>query len=314
MASDRVLVVHDRIPAVFERRDERFASIRGDSQLRILFDDGRWLEGPAYSPQGRFLLFSDIPNDRVLRYDEVSGRVDVWEQPAGFTNGRTVDGQGRFVTCQHGYRRVVRREHDGSTTVLADAYDGRQLNSPNDVVAHSDGSVWFTDPSYGIMSDYEGHSGEELIGSRNVYRWSAGASTKDAGEDARLTVATDALTQPNGLAFSPDESLLYVSDSEHGSITVFDVDDGALNGGRPFASSDVVYDGLRIDTEGRVWAAATDGIHVYDPDGTLLGVLGLPEIVANLEFGGPQRNLLYITATTRLYVIRLTVQGAKRFA
>jgi gluconolactonase len=240
------------------------------------------------------------------------------------------------VTCQHGHRRVVRREHDGSTTVLADAYNGRQLNSPNDVVAHSDGSVWFTDPSYGIMSDYEGHRGQEAIGSRNVYRWSPDADEHDAADarsgadlpqstqstdarptdarptDARLTVATNALTQPNGLAFSPDESLLYVSDSEHGSITVFDVDEGKLAGGRLFASSDVVYDGLRIDTEGRVWAAATDGIHVYDPDGTLLGVLGLPEIVANLEFGGPQRNLLYITATTRLYVIRLTVQGAKR--
>jgi gluconolactonase len=302
----------DRIPAVFERRDARFAGIRGDTELRILFDDGRWLEGPSYSPQGRFLLFSDIPNDRALRYDELSGRVDTWEQPAGFPNGRTVDRQGRFVTCQHGLRRVVRREHDGSTTVLVQDHLGRRLNSPNDVVVHSDGSVWFTDPSYGIMSDYEGHRGDELIGSRNVYRLSEDADSADAApSDARLAVATDALTQPNGLAFSPDEALLYVSDSEHGTITVFDVVAG-LSGGREFASSDVVYDGLRVDSVGRVWAAATDGIHVYDPDGTLLGLLRTPEIVANLEFGGPQRNLLYITATTRLYVIRLTVQGARR--
>lgn len=297
------------IPVVFEPRDARFEGIRGDTELRILFDDGRWLEGPAYSPHGRFLLFSDIPNDRVLRYDEVSGRVDVWASPAGFPNGRTIDIQGRFVECQHGHRRVVRREHDGSTSVIADAYSGLPLNSPNDVAAHSDGSLWFTDPSYGIMSDYEGHRADEAIGSRNVYRWSAAES-----EDARLAIAADSLTQPNGLAFSPDESLLYVSDSDRRTITTFDVDGGALSGERLFASSDAVFDGLRVDTAGRVWAAATDGIHVYDPDGTLLGVLLLPEVAANLEFGGSQRNLLYITATTRLYVIRLTVQGAAKFA
>lgn len=298
----------DRIPAVFERRDARFDGIRGDSELRILFDDGRWLEGPSYSPQGRFLLFSDIPNDRVLRYDEVTGRVDVWAQPAGFENGRTVDSQGRFLSCQHGNRRVVRREHDGSTTVLADAYAGHPLNSPNDVVAHSDGSVWFTDPTYGILTEYEGHRAAELLGSRNVYRWAADPRSGDAS----LTVVTDALTQPNGLAFSPDESLLYVSDSERRTVTVFDVDGGELRSGREFASSHAGYDGLRLDDQGRVWAATGEGVHVYHPDGALLGVLRLPEIVANLEFGGPQRNLLYITATTRLYAIRVTVEGAKR--
>lgn len=298
----------DRIPAVFERLDERFDGIRGDSELRILFDDGRWLEGPAYSPQGRFLLFSDIPNDRVLRYDEVSGRIDVWASPAGFANGRTVDTQGRFVECQHGYRRVVRREHDGSTSVLADAYGGLPLNSPNDVVARSDGSVWFTDPSYGILTEYEGHRSEEHIGSRNVYRWAA----ESGAVDASLTAVVDILTQPNGLAFSPDERLLYVSDSELRTITVFDVDGDGLRNERPFASSDAGYDGLRLDDQGRVWAATGEGIHVYDRDGTLLGLLRLPEIAANLEFGGPQRNTLYITATTRLYAIRVTVEGAKR--
>ena len=293
----------DRIPAVFERKDARCDVIRGDSELRILFDDGRWLEGPAYSPQGRFLLFSDIPNDRVLRYDEVSGRVDVWSRPAGFENGRTVDPEGRFISCQHGNRRVVRREHDGAIRVLADAYDGRRLNSPNDVVARSDGSVWFTDPSYGILTEYEGHRGTEEIGSRNVYRWAP---------DAPLTVVCDSLTQPNGLAFSPDESLLYVSDSELRTITVFDVLGDAASAPRPFAANDAGYDGMRIDTEGRIWISTTEGVEIYHPDGILLGLLRLPETAANLEFGGPQRNLLYITATTRLYVIRLTVEGCPR--
>ncbi len=293
----------DRIPAVFERRDARFDGIRGDSELRILFDDGRWLEGPAYSPQGRLLLFSDIPNDRVLRYDEVSGRADVWEHPAGFANGRTVDPEGRFVSCQHGHRRVVRREHDGSTTVLADSYRGRRLNSPNDVVARSDGSVWFTDPTYGILTEYEGHRGTEEVGGRNVYRWAP---------DEPLAAVCDALTQPNGLVFSPDESLLYVSDSERRTITAFDVDGAELRNAREFASSHAGFDGMRVDTQGRVWAATGEGIHVYHPDGVLLGVLRLPETAANLEFGGPQRNVLYITATTRLYGIRVTVEGAKR--
>jgi gluconolactonase len=305
----------ERIPAQWTVHDERFVDIGGDRELRVLFDDGRWLEGPAYSPQGRFLLFSDIPNDRVLRYDEVSGRVDVWAHPAGFTNGRTVDREGRFIQCEHGNRRVVRFEHDGSPRVIADALDGKRLNSPNDVVAHADGSIWFTDPHYGIRSDYEGHRGDEEIGSRNVYRWS---------ESDGLGVATSALDGPNGLAFSPDGSLLYVSDSEHCSIVVFPVESTFPVGGtalahavlgapRTFATSQVVYDGLRIDVEGRVWAAAEDGIHVYHPDGTLLGRLHLPCTASNLEFGGPQRNTLYITATARLYVLRVNVQGVRKY-
>jgi gluconolactonase len=290
----------ERIPAVFTGVDDRFAGIGGDRELRVLFDDGRWLEGPAYSPQGRFLLFSDIPNDRILRYDEVTGRVDTWARPAGFANGRTVDREGRFIQCEHGNRRVVRFGHDGEPVVIADRYDGKRLNSPNDVVGHGDGSVWFTDPHYGIRSDYEGHRGDEEIGSRNVYRWSEGEG---------LTVVTAALDGPNGLAFSPDWSRLYVSDSEHRSIVEFPVVDTALGEGTLFATSDVTFDGLRIDTSGRIWAAAEDGVHVFDPDGTLLGRLELPEVVSNLEFGGPQRNLLYLTATARLYVLRVTVQG-----
>ncbi|MFT4134872.1 SMP-30/gluconolactonase/LRE family protein [Microbacterium sp.] len=296
-------MTHERIPARFEALDPRFAGIGGDRELRVLFDDGRWLEGPAYSPQGRFLLFSDIPNDRVLRYDEVSGAVHTWDARAGFTNGRTVDREGRFVQCEHGGRRVVRFEHDGSASVVADSYQGRRLNSPNDVVVHTDGSVWFTDPHYGIRNDYEGHRGDEEIGSRNVYRWS---------EDDGLVAASDALDGPNGLAFSPDGAFLYVSDSEHRSIVRFPVEGARLGEGSTFATADVIYDGLRIDTEGRVWAAAEDGVHVYHPDGEQLGRLAVPQVVSNLEFGGPQRNLLYLTATSRLYVLRVTVQGVSR--
>ncbi|MFT4220910.1 MAG: SMP-30/gluconolactonase/LRE family protein [Microbacterium sp.] len=298
-------MTRERIPARFESLDSRFEGIGGDRELRVLFDDGRWLEGPAYSPQGRFLLFSDIPNDRVLRYDELSGSVDTWASPAGFTNGRTVDREGRFVQCEHGGRRVVRFGHDGSPAVIADAWDGKRLNSPNDVVAHSDGSLWFTDPHYGIRNDYEGHRGEEEIGSRNVYRWR---------EDDGLAVASDALDGPNGLAFSPDETLLYVSDSERKSIARFSVDGGRLGGQTTFATADVVYDGLRVDTEGRVWAAAEDGVHIYHPDGALLGRLPMPHVVSNLEFGGPQRNMLYLTATSRLYVMRVTVQGVDKLS
>ncbi len=160
----------ERIPARFEVLDERFAGTGGDRYVDRVFADGRWLEGPAYHPAGRFVLFSDIPNDRVLRYDEISGRIDVFLAPAGFTNGRTVDRQGRFVTCEHGDRRVTRIEHDGSHQILADAYQGQRLNSPNDVVEHSDGSIWFTDPTYGIKTDYEGHQATSEIGSNNVYR------------------------------------------------------------------------------------------------------------------------------------------------
>ncbi|MGA0568532.1 SMP-30/gluconolactonase/LRE family protein [Rathayibacter sp. KR2-224] len=170
------------------------------------------------------------------------------------------------------------------------------------MVAHSEGSVWFTDPTYGILTEYEGHRADEQIGSRNVYRWA---------NDDGLSVVTDALTQPNGLAFSPDESLLYVTDSERSTISVFDVATDGPREPREFSSSPAGYDGLRVDTEGRLWAATADGVHVYHPDGTLLGMLRLPELAANLEFGGPQRNLLYITATTRLYVVRVTAEGAK---
>jgi gluconolactonase len=292
----------ERIPAPFEVLDERFAGTGGDRYVDRLYADGRWLEGPAYHPAGRFVLFSDIPNDRVLRYDEISGRVDVFLAPAGFTNGRTVDRQGRFVTCEHGNRRVTRLEHDGSTKILADAYRGQPLNSPNDVVEHADGSIWFTDPTYGIRTDYEGHQATSAIGSNNVYRW--------APSTGELTAVCTDFAQPNGLAFAPDEQRLFIVDSELRHIRVFDVDQGTLTGGSVFAADDQGYDGIRFDYRGRLWGAAHDGLHCYDPDGSLIGKLLLPEVTANFTFGGPQGNQIYACSTSSLFSLRVNFRAA----
>ena len=292
----------DTIPVRFEVLDERFASVGGDSVMEQPFSGGRWLEGPAYSAAGRFLLFSDIPNDRVMRYDEITGRTDIFAAGADFPNGRTVDRQGRFLSCEHGGRRVTRLEHDGSVTVLADSYRGQRFNSPNDVVTSADGAVWFTDPSYGIRSDYEGHQAEEEIGGRYVYRLAS---------DGSLDVVADDFTQPNGLAFSADETQLFIVDSEERHIRVFEVVGSALSGGAVFAADAAGYDGIRFDSRGRLWGAAQDGAHCYEPDGSLVGKLLVPEVVSNLAFGGRQRNHLYLTATTSLYTLRVNFSGAR---
>jgi gluconolactonase len=294
--------VADFIPAQFESFDDRFAGTGGDRVVERVFSSGRWLEGPAYSAAGRFVLFSDIPNDRVLRYDEVTGRTDVFTAPADFANGRTVDRQGRFVSCEHGGRRVTRLEHDGSVAVLADSFEGHRFNSPNDVVEHSDFSLWFTDPSYGIRSDYEGHASPEEIGGHYVYR------LDPSGE---LSVVATDFSQPNGLAFSPDESKLFIVDSEESLIRVFAVSGGSLSGGEVFAADPLGYDGIRFDSAGRLWGAAHDGLHCYEPDGTLVGKLLIPEVTANLVFGGRQRNQLYLTSTRSLYTLRVNFTGAR---
>ncbi|MFE7407626.1 SMP-30/gluconolactonase/LRE family protein [Isoptericola sp. NPDC057559] len=292
----------ETVPAVYERLDERFAAVGGDSRLERLWTGGRWTEGPLYVPAGRYLLFSDIPNDRVLRWDEADGSVSVLESPARYANGRTIDRQGRVVTCRQGARRVERTEHDGSTTVLADRWQGRRLNSPNDVVVSADGAVWFTDPPYGITSDYEGERAEPEIDGCHLYR-------VDPGTGGTTAVATD-FERPNGLALSVDGSRLYVADTRHRHLRVFDVDGGRITGGDVFADIDGGPDGLRVDTAGRVWVAAGEALHVLDPDGTLLGRLHLPEEVSNLAFGGPKRNRLFVTASTSVYSILLTVNGA----
>ncbi|MET8906503.1 SMP-30/gluconolactonase/LRE family protein [Micromonospora sp. NPDC004551] len=295
----------ERFRTRFELRDERFRRINGDEWTACLWTGGRWLEGPAWFPAGRYLVFSDIPNDRLLRWDETSGAVGVFRLPAGYANGHTVDRRGRLVSCEQGARRVTRTEADGTDTVLADRWRGKRLNSPNDVVEHSDGSIWFTDPSYGIDSDYEGHRAESEIGGNHVYRVDP--------HDGEVRRVADDFGQPNGLAFSPDESLLYVVDTRAKHLRRFTVTEGGtLRGGEVFATCDAgSFDGVRLDDAGRVWVAAHDGLHCFDPDGTLLGKLHLPEVVANFTFGGPKRNQLYICASSSLFSLRVNVNGAR---
>ncbi len=296
---------------LYEILDERFRTggcANGDSRLEVLYDGCRWAEGPLYLPAWRQLIWSDIPNDRILRWDEATGTVGVFRTPAGHSNGNTLDPRGRLVTCEQGNRRVTRTEPDGTVTVLADRYDGKRLNSPNDSVVRSDGTIWFSDPDFGITSDYEGHRAESEIGACNVYR------IDPATQEVRL--AADGFAGPNGVILSRDEKQLYVSDSRSARIHVFDIrEDGTLSDGKVFAAArgDVHFDNIRFDDEGRLWAAALDdGVHCYDPDGTLIGRLRLPEPVSNIAFGGAKNNRLFITATTSLYSLMMSVTGAPR--
>lgn len=298
----------------FEILDERFGQcVKTTARIERLYDDCQWTEGPVYVPAGRYLVWSDIPNDRMLRWDETTGCTGVFRYPAGYTNGNTLDRQGRIVSCEHGGRRVSRTEHDGSITTIADNYQGKRLNSPNDVVVKSDNSIWFTDPAYGIDSDYEGYKAESEIGACHLYR--VDPST------GKCEIAADDFVRPNGLAFSLDERLLYVSDTGASHvpdgprhIRVFEVDEsGKLSGGDVFATCTVgAFDGFRLDEDGRIWVSAGDGVHCYDPDGTLIGKVLIPETVANVEFGGAKRNRLFICGTTSIYSVLLTVNGAKR--
>jgi gluconolactonase len=304
MASNEYVVLDDRfIPC-----------INMSAQVEQLFHGCRWAEGPAYFPAGRYVVWSDIPNDRMLRWDETSGATGVFRHPAGNSNGNTVDRQGRLVSCEHGNRRVTRTEHDGSITVLTDRFEGKRLNSPNDVVVKSDNSIWFTDPAYGIDSDYEGHRAPSEIGGCHVYRIDP--------DTRKVTLAVDDFERPNGLAFSPDESSLYIVDTgathrKEGPrhIRRFDVKpNGTLAGGDVFASCTAgLFDGIRVDEAGRLWTSADDGVHCYDPDGTLLGKVLVPEVVANLVFGGIKRNRLFICGASSLYSVYLLINGVKTF-
>jgi gluconolactonase len=246
-----------------------------------------------------------------MRYDECDGSVSVLRQPSNYSNGNTVDRQGRLVTCEHGGRRVVRTEHDGRMTLIADHYDGKRLNSPNDVVVRSDGSIWFTDPPYGILTDYEGHKSESELGGNFVFRVD--------GTSGEIRVVADDFVRPNGLAFSPDESRLYIVDSAGGDlpkhIRAFDVGaDGTLSGAGVFAvCSAGRFDGMRLDDAGRIWAATDEGVDCLDVDGTLIGRIRIPEICSNVVFGGAKRNHLYVCATTSIYGVLLPVNGLKTF-
>ena len=299
----------------FEMLDPRFKALAFPNvHLEKLYTGCRWAEGPVWFAAGRYLLWSDIPNDRVMRWDETDGSVSVFRQPALNCNGHTVDLQGRLVSCEHRARGVSRTEHDGRRTVLADRYQGRRLNSPNDVVVKSDGSIWFTDPSYGIDSDYEGDAAPSEIGASNVYRIDP--------HSGQVSLVSSDFVQPNGLAFSPDESLLYIVDTgishrENGPHHVrrFQVgaDGVSLTGGEVFATCGAgVYDGLRVDVHGNLWLSAADGVHCHAPDGTLLGKIRVPETVANVCFGGPKLNRLFICGTTSLYAVYLNTRAAPR--
>ncbi|MEW2393483.1 SMP-30/gluconolactonase/LRE family protein [Streptomyces venezuelae] len=298
--------------SLYEILDGRFRTGRcanGDDRLEQLYGGCRWAEGPLYLPAWRQLVWSDIPNDRLLRWDESTGAVSVFRSPAGHVNGNTLDREGRLISCEQGNRRVTRTEPDGRITVLAERYEGKRLNSPNDAVVRSDGSVWFSDPDFGITSDYEGHRAEPEIDGLNVYR-----IDPSTGE---VRLVADGFGGPNGLVFSPDERQLYVSDTRGGCIRVFDVrEDGTLSDGKVFAEAkdDVSrFDNIRFDDGGRLWAAAIEGgVHCYDPDGTLIGRLRVPEPVSNIAFGGPKNNRLFITATSSLYSLVMSVTGLPR--
>ena len=295
--------------------DPRFnALIFGHTKLEKLWTGARWAEGPAYFPAARHLIFSDIPNDRLLRFNEDSSTVSVFLAQGGHQNGHTVDPQGRLIACEHSGRVVSRYEHDGSRKVLASHYQGKRFNSPNDVVVKkSDNSIWFSDPTYGIDSEYEGYVTESEIGGSYVYR--IDMKTREV-----TAVITD-MVKPNGLAFSPDESVLYVADSgiTHDpsctpAIRAYPVnaDSQGVGAGRVFATCDNgLFDGFRVDTTGNLWSSAGDGVHCFAPDGTLLGKIPVPEICGNLTFGGPKRNRMYIMGQTSLYALFLNTQGPK---
>ncbi|MEM1389426.1 MAG: SMP-30/gluconolactonase/LRE family protein [Pseudomonadota bacterium] len=296
---------------VIDKRFTRYAMM--NVHLETLYTGTRWAEGPAYFPAGKYLIWSDIPNDRLMRYDETSGAVSVFAAPCRNHNGHTVDAQGRLISCEHRGRCVSRVEADGSTTILADRFQGKRLNSPNDAIVKSDGSIWFSDPTYGIDSDYEGDKSDAELDGSYVYRI-------DPATGALSAVITD-MVKPNGLAFSPDESLLYVADTgathvEDGPrhIRVFSVGaDGALSGGEIFATCDTgLFDGFRVDIHGNIWTSAGDGVHCYTPDGALIGKILTGEVVANVEFGGIKRNRLFICATTTLRAVYLNTRAAPR--
>ncbi len=271
----------------------------------------RWCEGPVWFGDGRHLLWSDIPNNRIMKWEEETGAVSVFRHPSNNSNGNTRDRQGRLLTCEHDARRVTRTEYDGSITVIADRYDGKPLNSPNDIVCKSDDSLWFTDPPFGILGYYEGHPAKVELPT-NVYRWNP--------QSHELAVVAGDIARPNGLAFSPDESKLYIVEAGVSPrvIRCFDVVDGTrLANGRTLvtAEPDGTPDGLRVDVDGNLWIGwgmgreGLDGVSVFSPEGTLIGRIDLPERCANLCFGGRHRNRLFLCGSTSVYSVFVNTQG-----
>lgn len=297
-------------PAV-KTLDPRFAPYKlGSAAVERLWTGARWAEGPVYFGDARCVIFSDIPNNRMLCWHEDSGETSVFRAPSNNANGHTRDKQGRLVGCEHDTRRVVRTEWDGSITILADAFGGKPLNAPNDVVVHSDGAIWFSDPGYGILWEYEGHKATPEIPNA-VYRLDPASSV--------LTRVSDALDRPNGLCFSPDGARLYVVDSgTPKNIVVYDVHDNKLFNQRIFVDMKPgSSDGIRCDVDGNLWAAAGwggegyDGVHIFAPDGSMIGQILLPEPCANLTFGGRKKNRLFMAASQSLYSLYTDAKGAQ---
>jgi gluconolactonase len=269
----------------------------------------RWAEGPVWLGDTRCLVWSDVPGNCMWRWDEESGAVSAFRKPSGHANGNTRDRQGRLLTCEHGGRRVSRTEPDGRVVTLVDSYENKKLNSPNDIVCKSDGSVWFTDPTFGILGWYEGHKAEPEL-PMNVYRWDP---------SGKVTVVAEGINQPNGLAFSPDESILYIveSRSQPRKILAYEVKNSTLSNPRTLidAGPKGTPDGFRVDMDGNLWCgwgmgeAGLDGVHVFNPAGKLIGRIDLPERCANLCFGGANRNRLFMAASTSLYALYVNTQG-----
>ena len=273
----------------------------------------RWAEGPVWLGDARCLLWSDVPGNCIWRWDEETGAASVWRKPSGYANGNTRDRQGRLLTCEHGGRRVSRTEPDGQVVTLVDSFEGKKLNSPNDVVCKSDGSIWFTDPTFGIVGFYEGAKATPELPT-HVYRLDSAGN---------LSVAAEGINQPNGLAFSPDESILYVVESRAvpRKILAFDVKQKTLASRRVLidAGPQGTPDGFRVDVDGNLWCgwgmgeAGLDGVHVFNPEGRLIGCIDLPERCANVCFGGQHRNRLFMAATTSLYSLYVNTQGTAYF-
>ena len=297
----------DEIKEGFEVYDDRFRRMVPEGAKLTKHCSGmKWAEGPVYFAEGSYVLWSDIPNDRIMRWSAADG-CSVFRHPAGYTNGHYRDRQGRLVSCEHGGRRISRTEPHGTVVSLVNSYQGKKLNSPNDLVVKSDNTIWFTDPPYGILTDYEGHQAESELGANYVFRF-------DPASD-ELEIVSDDFDRPNGLCFSPDESVLYISDTgEPKHIRAFDVVDGRhLSNSRVFA---VVRpgapDGFRADADGNIFTSAWDGVQVYSPESELLGKILVPEErTANCVFGGPDKDRLYIAADKSLYSIELNAVGAQ---
>jgi gluconolactonase len=289
--------------------DNRFRKyVIGNTVIKRLYTGTLWSEGPAWNGVGRYLVWSDIPNNVQMRWLEEDGRITVFRNPSGYSNGNTFDFEGRELSCEHGNRRVVRYEPDGTVTVIADRFQGKRLNSPNDIVVHPDGGIWFTDPTYGILGNYEGFPAQSEI-KQAVYRVDP--------KSRQMDKVTDDADQPNGICFSPDYAKVYIADTGMpGDTRVYDIDGKTLRNGKRFVKLEApgggasAADGIRCDADGNVWCGARPGVQIVAPDGTRIGMIRLPENCANISFGGTKRNRLFMCASQSLYAVYVLTTGA----